>query len=164
MTTTLHLGAEGSRLILPVVPPAPRPVPAYLPIGPPEAHLPGFEPLDTGTPSGYGEIESVERNPRSGKARVVATSTSAERFPWGEQSRTESITHEAEDGKPESASVRGDYTTEVKLPERTLRWECTVQLRSDRDNFYYENSRRLWKDGVLVREKSWKETFPRDFQ
>jgi putative CocE/NonD family hydrolase len=164
MTTTLHMGAEGSRLVLPVVPRAERPAPAYLPIGPPENSLPGFEPIDTGTPSGYGEIESVERNPRTGKAKVVATSTSAERFPWGEQRRTESITHEAEDGKPESASVRGEYATEVKLPDRTLRWECTVLVRSDRDNFYYENSRRLLKDGVLVREKSWKDTFPRDFQ
>jgi hypothetical protein len=37
-------------------------------------------------------------------------------------------------------------------------------MQSDRTNFYYETTRRLRKDGVLVREKTWKETFPRDFQ
>ena len=164
MTTTLHLGGEGSRLVLPVAPPAERPAPNYFPIGPPEPRLRGFETLDTGTPSGYGEIESVEKNPRTGKAKVVATSTSAERFPWGEQRGTESITHEAEDGKPENVSVKGEYATEVKLPDRNLRWECVVLLKSDRSNFYYETTRRLFQDGGLVREKSWKETFPRDFQ
>ena len=164
MTTTLQLGAEGSRLLLPVVPIEQRPGPTYLPIPPEEPGLAGFEAIDTGTPSGYGEISSVDRNPRTGLARVVATSASASRYPWGEERRTESITHEAEDGKPEHASVLGEYSTEVKLPDRTLRWECAVRVTSDRENFYYENTRRLSKNGVVLREKSWKETFPRDFQ
>ena len=47
---------------------------------------------------------------------------------------------------------------------RTLRWESTVVWRSDRDHFYYTGSRRLLKDGVLVREKAWDESMPRDHQ
>ncbi len=166
MTTKLYLGTAATRLLLPVVPPggAPRPRPDYLPIGPREPGLPGYETLDTGTPSGYGEISSVDRNPRTGAAKVVATSTSATRYPWGEEHNTESITHEAENGHPEKTSVRGEYATEVKLPDRTLRWECVVTFRSDHDNFYYSSVRRLWKDGALVREKSWEQTIPRDFQ
>ena len=39
-----------------------------------------------------------------------------------------------------------------------------MTFRSDRDNFYYDGFRRLLKDGVLVREKAWKDTIPRDFQ
>jgi hypothetical protein len=164
MTTTLFMGPEGSRLVLPVAPPAERPRPDYQPIEPVADRLPGFEALDTGTPSGYGEISSVERNPRTGKAKVVAMSTSASRMPWGEEHNTESITHEAEEGRPDRTSVKGEYATEVKLADRTLRWECVVVFRSDRENFHYWSVRRLLKDGALVREKSWEQTIPRDFQ
>jgi len=117
-----------------------------------------------GTPSGYGEISSVQRNPQTGSARVLATNNSAHRYPWGEEFNTETITHEANDRHPEATSVRGDYSTTVKLKDRTLRWESTVVWRSDRDHFYYTGSRRLLKDGVLVREKAWDESIPRDHQ
>jgi hypothetical protein len=164
MTTALHMGASGTRLRLPVVPPEDRPKPEFAPIPPPGPSLRGFAPIDTATPSGYGEISSVDRNPRTGHAKVAAASSSAYRYPWGEERRTGSITHEAEDGKPENASVRGEYATEIKLSDRTLRWECVVVMKSDRSNFFYETTRRLLRDGAVVREKSWKETFPRDFQ
>ena len=164
MTTTLYLGSDGSRLLLPVVPRAERPRPSYLPIDAREERLPGFESLDAGTTSGYGEISSVDRNPQKGTAKVVATSTSASRYPWGEEHNTESITHEAQEGKPESASVTGEYGTTVKLPDRTLRWECRVVFSSDRENFHYTSVRRLLQDGVLVREKAWEQTIPRDHQ
>jgi hypothetical protein len=163
MTTTLHLGPDGTRLLLPVVPGEPRPRPSFPPIEP-EEHLPGFAPIDAGTTSGYGEISSVERNPQTGAAKVVATNNSARRVPWGEIHETESIIHEATDGRPEAASVRGEYSTTVKLADRTLRWESVVVWRSDRENFYYDGTRRLWQDGRLLREKRWEEAIPRDHQ
>lgn len=164
MTTTLYLGPEATRLVLPVVPLADRPAPSYLPIDTRADVLPGFETIDAGTTSGYGEISSVDRNPQKGTAKIAATSTSASRYPWGEEHNVESIIHEAEDGKPEAASVRGEYVTTVKLKNRTLRWECRVLLRSDRENFYYSGVRRLLNDGVLVREKTWERKIPRDYQ
>lgn len=163
-TTTLYLGAEGTRLLLPVVPHAERPRPSYPPMDETRDVLPGFESIDLGTPSGYGEIASVERNPRTGAAKIVATNDSASRFPWGEEYNTESITHETNDEHPEAASVRGEYGTTVKLKDRTLRWESVVVWRSDRENFYYTGSRRLLKDGVLLREKKWEQAIPRDHQ
>jgi putative CocE/NonD family hydrolase len=164
MTTTLYLGPEGTRLLVPVVPHADRPRPEYLPIETDQDKLPGFETLDVGTPSGYGEISSVERNPQTGAARVVATSTSAHRYPWGEEDNTEAITHEANDNRPEAVSVRGEYSTTVKLKDRTLRWESVVVWRSDRENFHYTGTRRLLKDGSVLREKKWEDTIPRDHQ
>ena len=164
MTTTLHLGPEGTRLLLPVVPYAERPRPNYVPIESRPDSLPGFETIDLGTPSGYGEISAVERNPQKGTAKAVATSTSASRFPWGEEYNTESITHESEDGRPEATSVRGEYGTTVKLKDRTLRFESVVVWRSDRANFYYSGTRRLLKDGTLIREKKWEQAIPRDHQ
>ncbi len=164
MTTSLHLGAGATRLFLPIVPPADRPKPRFLPIEPRIDSLPGYGSIDLGTTSGYGEISSVDRNPQTGSARVVATSTSASRFPWGEEHNTESITHEAHDDRPDSTIVRGEYSTTVTLKDRTLRWESRVVFRSDRESFYYTGVRRLSKDGVLLREKKWEQTIPRDHQ
>jgi predicted acyl esterase len=167
-TTSLYLGPDGSRLLLPVVPredpSAKRPAPKWLPIPPKEAPLAGYEAIAMETPSAYGEISSVDRNPRTGKATVVATNNSAQRYPWGEERNTEKITHEAEDGHPEKASVRGEYSKEIKLPSRTLRFESVVTFSSDRENFRYQGTRKLLENGKLVREKSWDETIPRDFQ
>ena len=162
--TTLYLGPEASRLMLPVAAPRASPGPSYLSIQERDDVLPGFEPIDAGTPSGYGEISSVERNPQTGAAKVVATNNSATRYPWGEQYDTESITHEANDNHPEATSVHGEYSTTVKLKDRTLRWQSTVVWHSDRDHFYYTGTRRLLKDDVLVREKKWEQSIPRDHQ
>jgi hypothetical protein len=60
--------------------------------------------------------------------------------------------------------VRGEYSTTVKLADRTLRWESVVVWRSDRENFYYDGTRRLSQDGRLLREKRWEEAIPRDHQ
>ena len=164
MATSLHLGGpESTRLVLPVVPRADRPRPDFLP---PETDpvLEGFGVLEGGTNSGYGEITSVERQPERGTAKVVAANSSGARYPWGAQHYTESITHEAQDDHPEAASVRGEHTTTIGLPDRTLRWETRTEFRSDREAFHYTFTRRLLKDGTLVREKTWEETIPRDFQ
>ena len=164
MTTTLHLGGpDPTRLLLPVVPRADRPAPKFLP---PEADpkLPGFEVLDEGTTSGYGEITSIERSPQRHATKIVATNGGGMKFPWGTERYTESIVHEAQDDHPEATSVQGEYSTTVQLPDRTLRWEARLTFRSDRDNFYYTYFRRLLKDGTIVREKTWEDTIPRDYQ
>jgi len=166
-TTSLLLGPDASRLVLPVVPRggAARPAPSYQPIPEKkERRLPGYEALSMETPSAYGEVSSIDRNPRTGKATVIANNESAHRYPWGEQRYTEKFSHQAEDGHPEKASVRGEYAIEVKLPGRTLRWESVVVFSSDRENFRYEGTRKLWENGKLVREKAWDRKFPRDFQ
>lgn len=163
MTTSLRLGGDNpTRLLLPVVLPADHPRPSFLPPAVDNPSLPGYEVLDTGTSSGYGEISSIDRNPQRHSTRVTATNASAFRYPWGEERNTEKIVHEAEDAHPEATSVRGEYSTTVSLPDRTLRWEINVHFRSDRDNFYYTGVRRLFKDGVLLREKTWEQTIPRD--
>jgi hypothetical protein len=168
VTTALYLGPGASRLSLPVVPGGgpPRPAPSYLPIRPKEseAKLPGYEELQMDTPSAYGEVSSIDRNPRTGKATVVATNSSAHRLPWGEERYSERFTHEAEDGHPEKTSVRGEYATEVDVEGRKLRWESVVVFSSDRENFRYQGTRKVFENGKLVREKSWDKSIPRDFQ
>ena len=52
----------------------------------------------------------------------------------------------------------------MELPGRTLRWEGSTRFESDKENFYYYYTRRLFQDAKLLREKSWEDTIPRDHQ
>jgi predicted acyl esterase len=164
MTTTLNLGGEGgSSVLLPTVPFEERPRPRFLPPAK-DPDLPGFESLDDGTPSGYGEISSIDRNPQTGAAKIVATNRGGVRYPWGKETYRETITHETNDKKPEQTSVRGTHRMVVELEGRTLVWEAELLFRSDLENFYYTYTRRLLENGILIREKNWNDTIPRDFQ
>ena len=163
-TSSLFLGgAEASRILLPVVPHAERPKPAFLPPEP-DPVLPGYQTLQEETVSGYGEISRIERDVAARRTRVIAPNAGAEQFPWGKQRYSETITHEVQDDHPEAASVHGEYRISVELPDRTLVWESEVRLSSDRDSFHYLGTRRLLQDGKLLREKTWRDTIPRDFQ
>jgi hypothetical protein len=161
MTTTLRLG--GSRLSLPVVPFEQRPVPAFLPPAK-DPEMPGYETLDAGTSSGYGEISSVDRNPQTGAAVATATNSGGYRYPWGTERYHETIRHEATDGEPAKVSLLGTHRMEVEMPGRTLLWEAELSFKSDHDNFYYSYLRRLSENGRTIREKTWTRTIPRDFQ
>jgi len=164
MTTSLHLGgSDGSQVWLPVVPYENRPTPAFLP---PEEDpkLPGYDSLDKGTTSGYGEISSVDRNPQTGEVRVMATNGWGARYPWGTERSQETITHETSDNHPENTLIRGEHRLEVELEERTLIWEAELLFRSDLENFYYTYTRRLLENGELLREKTWQDTIARDYQ
>jgi putative CocE/NonD family hydrolase len=164
MTTSLRLGGSaGSKVMLPVVPSGDRPSPSFL--SPEEdAELPGYEYLDDGTTSGYGEISSVDRNPQTGEVRVTATNGGGIRYPWGTERYRESIVHETRDDHPEATSVRGQYWMEVELEDRVLTWQGDLHFRSDAENFYYTYTRRLSRNGELLREKTWQDTIPRDHQ
>ncbi|MCH7820867.1 MAG: CocE/NonD family hydrolase [Proteobacteria bacterium] len=164
MTTTLRLGgAHGSHVELPIVPPGERASPEFLP---PAANpkYAGYESIDTGMPSGYGEISAVTRNPRTGEATVTATNSGATKFPWGTETYLETIEHKTSDAHPENTSMTGTHRLELQLEGRTLLWEGQLSFTSDLENFYYEYSRKLSENGELVREKSWQETIPRDYQ
>jgi putative CocE/NonD family hydrolase len=164
MTTTLHLGGgDPSRLILPVVPEAERPTPEFL--APEESPtLPGYETLETGTLSGYPEVTTIVRDARRESVRVNQVDSGASAYPWGEVRFEHNIAHEASDRDPANASVRSTYTTTAVLENRTLRWEGTLEFRSDAEAFFYTFNRKLFRDDELLREKTWQETIPRDHQ
>ncbi len=162
MTTTLRLGGA-SQLILPVVPFEKRPVPAFQPPDS-DPQYPGYESLEAGTTSGYGEISSVDRNPQTGAAVATATNGGRTRYPWGTEHTVETIRHEVKDDTPAAASVLGTHRTEVELPGRKLVWNAELSFRSNRDIFHYSYRRRLTENGKTLREKTWTRAIPRDFQ
>jgi len=162
MTTSLAIGGEqGARVILPVIPPSSRPAPQFQP---PQASpaLAGFEDIETGTSSGYGEISEVRRNPQTGDVTAVATNGGASRYPWGTETYQERIEHTTSDAHPERTSMTGTHRMEVDLPGRKLRWEATLVFRSDLTGYDYEYQRRLFENDKLLREKRWTQRFPRD--
>jgi putative CocE/NonD family hydrolase len=161
MTTELRLGA--SRLTLPVVPYAKRPVPDYLPPAQDPKYA-DYETIDAGTTSGYGEISSVDRNPQTGVVVAKATNDGGTRFPWGTERTFETIRYEIKDDAPADARVIGTHRMEVELPGRKLVWDAELSFHSDRENFYYSYRRRLTENGKPVREKTWNQTIPRDYQ
>jgi putative CocE/NonD family hydrolase len=164
MTTTLELGGDrGSRLVLPTVPPADRPVPAF-PAPAENPAMAGFETLDSGTVSGYGEIGAVQRDPDTGEAFGVATNSGGERYPWGVERFEERIEHRTNDRNPALTSVTGTYALTEELQDRTLRFEQDVEFSSDETNFRLIFRRRVRQDGELIHEKSWDEIIPRDYQ
>jgi hypothetical protein len=169
VTTSLQIGGEqASTLTLPVVPAGgdangPLGAPAFAEPRP-DPQLPGFESIDLGNASGYGEISAVTRNPATGEAVAVATNSGATQYPWGREEYRERIEHRTWDNAPWNSSMKGSHEIEVNLPDRLLLWQAELDFSSDRDNFHYRYTRRLLQDGELLREKRWSETIPRDYQ
>ena len=120
--------------------------------------------MEDGTISSYSEVADVRRDKEEGTATVVMRNRSVTRYPWGVHEVVESITHQTNDRRPDTSSVIGDYAITVRLPERVLRFRGVLELRSDRDNFFVIYTRRLQRDGELLRERTWRETIPRDSQ
>jgi hypothetical protein len=150
-------------LALPIVPAGPGRSPGFeAPVASPS--LPGYEDISLGTSSGYGEVSAVTRNPASGEATAVATNAGATQYPWGREDYRETIEHRTWEKEPWKTSMKGSHEIEVSLPDRTLLWRAELYFSSDRENFYYRYTRRLLENGQLLREKSWDDTIPRDFQ
>jgi hypothetical protein len=60
--------------------------------------------------------------------------------------------------------VTSSYVIEMALDDRVLLWEGDTEFSSDLENFHYRYTRRVSENGALLREKTWSETIPRDFQ
>ena len=164
MTTSLRLGVNsGSHVSLPVIPPGKTSTPDFQPIVT-YPGMPGYEAIDVGNASGYGEISSIDRNPQTGEVTAVATNTGATKYPWGTQTYRETIEHKTSDDHPENTSVKGTHRLEVTLPNRVVLWEAELDFSSDLENFYYRYVRRVSENGEVVRENEWEHTFKRDFQ
>ncbi len=160
MTTGLALGgADGSRLVLPVIPFAPRPRPDF---GEPEPWRDTSGVKSTG--GAWPGTWTICRDAVRGTSHGDWSGASTTEYPWGRVQLTEQLTYDVADAHPEGARVAGDATTTVALKDRTLAWRAILEVSGDAKNFFYRLKRELRKDGVLVREKAWQETIPRDNQ
>ncbi len=163
MTTSLHLG-KGTKLTLPVIPYEKRPAPHY-----PEpveyADYPGYGEGESETPSGYAEINTVERNYLTQTVKVHARDAGYSDYPWGRVHYLASIYHTTNDKDPAHTAVDAEYKYTWDLKDnRELVFQGLFNFHSDVDNFYYEFTRKLFENGTLVKERTWEESIPRDYQ
>jgi predicted acyl esterase len=164
MITNLKLGGEApSRMLLPVVPHEPRPRPIFLPPAS-DPELTGYGSDESGTVSGYAELSDVVRDAEAGTATVTLTNRTRSKYPWGSIGHTENLIHRTNDLDPAQTSFRGSYGLTIQLSGHVLDIIGIVDFRSDAENFYFLYTKRIHQNGVLLREKTWRDTFPRDFQ
>ena len=160
MTTSLEFGGEqGSRIILPIVPVHADSVPAFSLPGPSD------ERKDI---SSAGEMIpgewSVTHNLQTHDATAYWHGKTEETYPWAKETDYESLTYKTNDEHPELSSAIGEAKTVVDLKDRVLTWQGHLSLTTDQKNFYYKYTRELFKDGKIVKQKTWEETIPRDHQ
>jgi uncharacterized protein len=160
MTTTLDLGgAEGSRLLLPVVPLHGTAAPEF---SPPEPSEERSDIKNEGFP--WPGDWTVERDEAHQKTTVHWKGKDGYEYPWGTENDFESLIYEGDDAHPEISSVGGEAESVFALKGRTLVWRGHLLVTTDQKNFYYKYTRELLKDGAVIKSKTWQETIPRDHQ
>jgi putative CocE/NonD family hydrolase len=154
MTMSLHV-AE-SHLVLPVVPRRS----ASTGFDPPEKHPApeGLETKDEIHPAPW-EFERLD-----GITMAFWRGEGEHRFPWGRMKSTEYLRFKVSDDRPDRAAALGEGDIDVTLPGRTLTWRTRLSLRSDHERFHYRFRRILAENGRVIRERSWNESIPRDYQ
>jgi hypothetical protein len=155
--STLRFGPDGTRLVLPVVPPAEAERPA------PQFPEPGPEEPPQGVRH-WGEILPVRWTVHRDEAGTVSVSwrgTSGSEFPWGRVVDEEYLRYEVHDDRPAQASAHGEARTEVHLDGRLLVTTSTLDLDGDETSLRYRFRRELRSDGLVIRERTWERRFPR---
>ena len=159
MTTELHVGVEDTRMELPVIPPADRRVPAFLPPEPREEHT-EVRYLD-----GTSWLDNYEY-----KRDLWRTTTSLQwrNFnEWVNHGRhfriDERNYYETNDNRPAESRFFGETKSTIGLKDRKLELRSTIEVRSDEKSFYVKIIRYLFKDDDLLRQREWNETIPRMF-
>jgi uncharacterized protein len=155
-TATVQLGPAGTRLVLPVVPAADRPVPVFAEPVPAE-HQPGVRHWGEMLPVRW----TLERDDSGATAIWWRGSTGTE-FPWGRMVDEEYLRYSVHDARPASASAHGEARTEIHLDGRLLIFTSVLDLDGDADSLRYSYRRELRHDGLLIRERKWRRRYPRD--
>ena len=159
MTTSLELGSNGSRLVLPVVPVKGAPVTAF-PLPQSAEERPDIKSVGYPWPGDW----TLERDEANHKATVRWKGKAETDYPWGKEVDYESLTYHADDANPELSPVEGEAESIFTLKGRELRWRGHLSITTDQKNFYYKYTRELLKDGQMLKQKTWEETIPRDHQ
>jgi hypothetical protein len=154
---------NGTRIRLPVFNPDDSTVSNFQEPGE-DPRLPGYAPISAGTNSGYAEVSGVSRDPKTGVATVRLSNRDGYQYPWGKVYSDEEITHQVNDRDPARAQTTSHYQIRVELNDRSLTFEGDLVFESDRDNFYYTYTRKVFENGKVLRERTWRETILRDFQ
>ena len=162
LTTSVELGGSApSRVILPRVPVH---GPAAPPLAPPEAIETPVAIKRIGGEAAWPGSWTVLRDEVKQHSTVIWKGSVAVSYPWGRFDHTERLTYDIDDARPDAASVQGDSEYIQAVQDHLLTWRGHLDVSSDAHLFFYEYTRTLLKDGVVIRTKTWKEPIPRDHQ
>lgn len=157
MHTSVFLGRGfSSKISLPVVPINNNSIPHFLDTEPSDSH-PEIRSDDALWP-GTWQIDKKE-----GLTKVLWRGKSLNEFPWGSEKNSDQLSYSIDD-RTLFSSVRGDAETEVHLKDGVIKWLAKLEFSGDKENFFYRLTRRLLKDKLLIRERTWEATVPRDHQ
>jgi uncharacterized protein len=153
MMMTLHL--EGSRLVLPVMPPADLPSSTWEEPGPPER------------PEGVrfeGGILPLEWKTHREGSRHIAEADGEEKVihPWGSEVFRERFRQEVDVEHPADATVHAVADTTLEQGGRTISLRTEIDINSDAVSYHTVVRRSLRGDGRTTRERTWSEASPRD--
>lgn len=160
MTTKLYAGGASS-VTLPFVASA----------GPRADYLLQLPPGDDPAPPDFSEISGalgpapVPVITREGSV-VHAKQSEDETWRIGEItfSDEETVDYSVDESDPAKAGFEGTGQATVKGGGRDIRLSSHVLVRSDESAFHVEITRAIRSHGQLLRQMTWRESFPRDFQ
>ncbi len=155
-TATVRLGPDGTRLILPVVPAAEWTAPSLAEPGP-AVQPPGVRSWGGLLPDRW----TVQRDGTGGSATWWRGSSGTE-FPWGRVVDEEYLRYSVDDTRPAAAAAHGEARTEIHAGGRLLTAISVLDLGGDASSLHYSYRRELRCDGVLIRERGWQRSYPRD--
>jgi putative CocE/NonD family hydrolase len=162
MTTSVMLGGSAaSRVILPRVPVHGRVAP---PLARPDTVEKPAAIQHIGGGSAWPGSWTVLRDQVNQRSTVTWTGSAATAYPWGRFDHSERLIYDIDDAHPQLARVQGDSEYIQAVKDHVLTWRGRLDVSSDTDTFFYEYTRTLLKDGVIIRTKTWKEPIPRDHQ
>jgi uncharacterized protein len=160
MTTKLFVGGGASHVTLPFVDAAgPRPYLLKLP--------PGDDPTPPDFSEGSGALgpAPVPVVTRDGSV-VHAKQSEDETWSIGEVtfSDEETVDYSVDESDPAKAAFEGSGQATVKGGGRDILLSSHVLVCSDVSTFQVEITRAVRSHGQLLRQMTWRESFPRDFQ
>jgi predicted acyl esterase len=155
-TATVRLGTAGTRLLLPVIPPAARPEPVFGAPGPAE-HPAGVRHWGDMLP-----VRWTQQRDDAGTAAIWWRGAGGTEFGWGRMTDEEYLRYEVQDARPAGASAHGEARTEIQLTGRLLTVTSRLDLDGDEQSLRYRFRRELRRDGMLLRERDWTYRYPRE--
>lgn len=160
MTTRLFLGTDATRLELPVIPFAQRPIPNF---PPPEAReeRPDARPLES---PGWPYKHTVTRDLGRSTTTVELEAERRWEIQGDKYASVEKVAYQTNDLDPARSSFFGEGGHTVQMEGRILAVKLMVSIDSDADRFNVKIVRQVFENGNLIRERRWEASLPREFQ
>ena len=155
-STTLHLGPD-TRLELPVVEKNTLSAACDLPKPDPEEWPPDASYAE----EKEGKSTNIDYNAETGDAIYSCGIDQRMTIRDTQYHMQEKNTWKVNDKDPARASYEATTTYTVTPPEREIKVVARFRMTSDEKDFILSETRQIWENQEMVREKKWEKTLPR---